>query len=329
MQERLKKDWEVKKLKNKEKEDAQLYTIIKVIRDEDLAEQIGKDIYFNLVDHGKVRSFCVQKQTSFNVFKEEVAKEFGIPARFQRFWLWAKRLNHTYRPFRPLTYIEEAAPVGQFRDVFGIHIAELELFLEVERGPDLRPIAPLKKRKDDILLFFKLYDPERMELRYVGRLLVNCTDKPSQILTKLNKLAGYDPDEEIELYEEVFEPNVKCLPVDMKLTFQESELENGDIICFQKDSSMDIVKQIPFRDVCSYLEYVHKRYPYVASSFEYVHNRQVPFCHPGIEFEDEDSSEEDSEDEDSSEEQNENITAEASHYEGTSKANASKPTKLS
>ncbi|RHN57569.1 putative ubiquitin carboxyl-terminal hydrolase 7, ICP0-binding domain-containing protein [Medicago truncatula] len=56
----------------------------------------------------------------------------------------------------------------------------------------------------------------------------------------------------------------------MKLTFQESELENGDIICFQKDSSMDIVKQICFPDVSLYLEYVHKRYPYVASSFEYI-----------------------------------------------------------
>jgi len=53
------------------------------------------------------------------------------------------------------------------------------------------------------------------------------------------------------------------------------QLENGDIICFQKDSSMDIVKQIRFPDVCSYLEYVHKRYPYVASYFEYVHNRRV------------------------------------------------------
>jgi len=36
---------------------------------------------------------------------------------------------------------------------------------------------------------------------YVGRLFVNCNGKPSEILTKLNKLAGYGPDEEIELYE--------------------------------------------------------------------------------------------------------------------------------
>lgn len=34
-------------------------------RDEDLAEQIGKDMYFDLVDHDNVSSFRVQNQTSF------------------------------------------------------------------------------------------------------------------------------------------------------------------------------------------------------------------------------------------------------------------------
>jgi hypothetical protein len=36
---------------------------------------------------------------------------------------------------------------------------------------------------------------------YVGRLFVNCYSNPSAILARLNKLAGYDLDEEIELYE--------------------------------------------------------------------------------------------------------------------------------
>jgi len=36
---------------------------------------------------------------------------------------------------------------------------------------------------------------------YVGRLFVNCNGKPSEILSRLNVLAGYGPDEEIELYE--------------------------------------------------------------------------------------------------------------------------------
>jgi len=46
------------------------------------------------------------------VSQEEVAKEFGIPVQFQRFWLWARRQNHTYRPNRPLSPQEEAQSVS-------------------------------------------------------------------------------------------------------------------------------------------------------------------------------------------------------------------------
>ncbi|KAJ1432182.1 Ubiquitin specific protease, conserved site [Sesbania bispinosa] len=261
LRERLKKEQEEKEHKKKEKAEAHLYTIIKVARDEDLADQIGKDIYFDLVDHDKVRSFRVQKQMSFNLFKEEVAKEFGIPVQFQRFWLWAKRQNHTYRPNRPLTHVEETQSVGQLREVSNkVHNAELKLFLEVELGLDLRPVAPPEKTKDDILLFFKLYDPEKEELRYVGRLFVKSTGKPSEILTKLNEMAGYDPDEEIGLYEEIkFEPNVMCEPIDKKLTFRASQLEDGDIVCFQKAPAMDNEEHVRYPDMPSYLEYVHNR----------------------------------------------------------------------
>jgi ubiquitin carboxyl-terminal hydrolase 7 len=91
---------------------------------------------------------------------------------------------------------------------------------------DLRPVPPPEKTKDDILLFFKLYDPSKEELRYsshvhftfvrncsqllllnffddrfVGRLFVKGSGKPLEILTKLNEMAGFAPDQEIELYE--------------------------------------------------------------------------------------------------------------------------------
>ncbi|GJY00149.1 putative ubiquitinyl hydrolase 1 [Tanacetum coccineum] len=259
---RLKKEQEEKELKRKEKAEAHLYTIIKVARDENLHEQIGKNIFFDLVDHDKVRSFRIQKQTSFSLFKEEVAKELGIPVQFQRFWLWAKRQNHTYRPNRPLTPLEEAQSVGHLREVSNKNNnAELKLFLEVELGQDSLPVPPPAKTKEEIFLFFKLYDPVKEELRYVGRLFVKGTGKPMEILAKLNELAGFAPDEDIELFEEIkFEPNVMCEHVDKKLTFRASQLEDGDIICLQKPLQPGTVK-------C--------RYPNVPSFLEYVHNRQV------------------------------------------------------
>ncbi|XP_017984829.1 PREDICTED: ubiquitin carboxyl-terminal hydrolase 12 isoform X1 [Theobroma cacao] len=289
---RLKKEQEEKEQKRKEKAEAHLYTVIKVARDEDLVEQIGRDIYFDLVDHEKVRSFRIQKLTPFNVFKEEVAKEFGVPVQNQRFWLWAKRQNHTYRPNRPLTLQEEAQSVGQLREVSNkANNAELKLFLEVELGQDLRPVPPPERTKEDILLFFKLYDPFKEEFRYVGRMYVRSAGKPMEILARINKMAAFGPDEEIELYEVVypecgyyvlmhlvsksilyaphltyvfylqeikFEPNVMCEHIDKKLTFRTSQLEDGDILCFQKSSEVGS-EQCRYPDVPSFLEYVHNR----------------------------------------------------------------------
>ncbi|XP_060172932.1 ubiquitin C-terminal hydrolase 13-like isoform X1 [Lycium barbarum] len=258
---RLKREHEDKEQKKKEKAEAHLYTIIKVARDEDLRKLIGKDIYFDLVDHEKVKSFRIQSQTPFSVFKEEITKEFGVPVQFQRYWLWAKRQNHTYRPNQLLTQLEEAQTVGQLREVSNkVQNAELKLFLEVELGPELTPLSPPQKTKDDILLFFKLYDPEREELRYVGRLLVKGTSKPTEILSKLNEMAGYAPDQEIELYEEIkFEPSVMCENIDEKSAFRSSQLEDGDIVCFQKSLTAESRQQFRYPDVPSFLEYVHNR----------------------------------------------------------------------
>ncbi|KAI4339301.1 hypothetical protein MLD38_024261 [Melastoma candidum] len=258
---RLKKEQEEKEKKKKEKAEAHLYTIIKVAHDEDLQDQIGKEIFFDLVDHDKARNFRVQKQMPFQIFKEEVAKELDIPVQCQRFWLWAKRQNHTYRPNRPLTPQEEAQTVGQLKEVSNkANNAELKLFLEVEMGLDLKPIPPPEKTKEDILLFFKLYDPAREELRYIGRLFVKITSKPIEILTKLNEMAGFSPDEAIDLFEEIkFEPNVMCEPVDKKFTFRASQLEDGDIICFQKSPKVGSGEDYRYPDVPAFMEYVYNR----------------------------------------------------------------------
>ncbi|CAN6577224.1 unnamed protein product [Malus baccata var. baccata] len=228
-----------------------------VARDKDLAEQIGRDIYFDLVDHDKVRKFRIRKQMPFNLFKEEVAKEFGIPVQFQRLWIWAKRQNHTYRPSRPLTPEEESQSVGQCSKVSN---NMLELFLEVEFGPNLHPIPPPEKTNEDILLFFKLYDPEKQEIRFVGRLFVKKSSQPVDILAKLNQFGGFPLDEELEIYEEVkFEPVVMCYRIVKMSSFQSNLIGDGDIICFQKSTPPEMDKGCKYPDVPSFLNYVHNR----------------------------------------------------------------------
>ncbi|KAL0336707.1 UNVERIFIED_CONTAM: Ubiquitin carboxyl-terminal hydrolase 12 [Sesamum radiatum] len=57
IKERLKREQKEKELKKKEKAEAHMYMTVKVVTDEDFAEQIGTDICFDLVDHAKVKSF--------------------------------------------------------------------------------------------------------------------------------------------------------------------------------------------------------------------------------------------------------------------------------
>ncbi|GER31693.1 ubiquitin carboxyl-terminal hydrolase [Striga asiatica] len=275
LRERLKKEQEDKEQKRKEKAEAHLYTVVKVSCDEDFSWQIGRNVFFDLVDHDKVRSFRVQKAMPFNIFKEEVAKEFGIPVKFQRFWLWAKRQNHTCRPNRPLSPLEEAqtcygtipnsgflpSPSLVVGNIISDQLNWLQLKCEEEfaldkLAEDLRPNYLPKKGKDDILLFFKLYDPEKEEIRYAGKHHVNSMSKPTDILTKLNEMAGYAPDEDIDLYEEIkFEPHVMCELIDKRHTFRSSQLEDGDIVCFQKSLSAQARQQLRCPDVPTFFEH--------------------------------------------------------------------------
>ncbi|KAF2599262.1 hypothetical protein F2Q68_00007126 [Brassica cretica] len=98
-------------------------------------------------------------------------------------------------------------------------------------------------------------------LRYVGRLMVKSSSKPMDITGKLNEMAGFAPDEEIELFEEIkFEPGVMCEHLEKKNSFRLCQIEDGDIICFQKPV---VNKEIECR------------YPAVPLFLEYVQNRQL------------------------------------------------------
>ncbi|XP_073142802.1 ubiquitin C-terminal hydrolase 13-like isoform X2 [Henckelia pumila] len=259
LRERPKREQEKKEHQKKEKEDEHLYTIVKVACDDDFEEQIGRNLFLDLVDHDKVKSFRVLKSAPFSVFKEEVAKTSGVPVQLQRFWRWAKRKNGTYRPAQPLTHMEETKTIEQLMEVpREVKAAELKLFLEVELGLDNEPIPLPNKTEDDILLFFKVYDPETEDLRYAGKLYVNGIGTPADILTKLNEMAGYAPDEEIKLYKEIkIEPTVMCECINMKFTFKASQLVDGDIVCFQKSLSVETSELFDYPDVPTFLEYQH------------------------------------------------------------------------
>ncbi|KAK7268635.1 hypothetical protein RIF29_21337 [Crotalaria pallida] len=123
--------------KSKEKEEAHLhkYVTIAAAIEADMYEYNHK-AYTGLFDFDINRSFRIQEEAPFILFKEHIAEEFGIPVTYQRLWVPA---SHSYKRegYRPLTPEEETQAVGKFT-VF----ERVILFLEWEKGQWWSHIPP-------------------------------------------------------------------------------------------------------------------------------------------------------------------------------------------
>ncbi|XP_051113491.1 ubiquitin C-terminal hydrolase 13-like isoform X7 [Andrographis paniculata] len=160
---------EMKEVKDIAQTDA--HTIVKVATDDDISQQIESEIYFDLVDFDKVRGFHVWRFMPLNIFKEVVAKVFGLPPKYMHYWVCAECKNVSCHPLRALAFHDSSESVGDLKDLYGIHDPS-KFFLYAELGLDscFMPLPYITS--DDILLFFKVYDSETEKLsRYAGRLV--------------------------------------------------------------------------------------------------------------------------------------------------------------
>ena len=64
-----------------------------------------------------------------------------------------------------------------------------ELWLYLEEAKDNKPLVPIAP--DNILLFFKLYDPKRQTLSYLGRCYAWETNRLPALMPFLRRKAGY------------------------------------------------------------------------------------------------------------------------------------------
>ncbi|XP_051113564.1 ubiquitin C-terminal hydrolase 12-like isoform X2 [Andrographis paniculata] len=239
----------------KEIAETDAHAIVKVATDDDIFKQIGSDTYFDLVDFDKVKSFHVRRSMPAKVLKEVVAKKIDVLSRYMRFWVCAERKNGSCRPLRALQDVSQS--VEDLTDLYGKD-GTLKLFVEVELGSDSSCMFLPCITKDDILLFFKVYDPETEKIRYAGRLFVNRLGKLMHILDKLNELADFDAHESIEIYEEIgHKPHIICEPIDNTLSFRSYQIGNGDIVCYQKSSSPQIMEQLCFPDIPTFFKHRH------------------------------------------------------------------------
>lgn len=110
---------------------------------------------------------------------------------------------------------------------------DLRLYLETP-WPDAS--APLHKpARNEMLLFFKYYDPAAETLKYVGHLFAPKAARMRDLFPFLRRKAGLPSDAPLQCYEEIkFEPSIMVDPISAgALLFSDAQLETGDIIAFQ------------------------------------------------------------------------------------------------
>jgi hypothetical protein len=136
-------------------------------------------------------------------------------------------------------------------------LMDLRLYLETP-WPD--PAGPLHKPgRNEMLLFFKHYDPEAEALRYVGHLFAPKAARMRDLFPNLRRMAGLPADAPLQCYEEIkWEPSVMVEAISGgALLFTNAQLETGDIIAFQVEGGAGASARFP--TVKDFLSYVRNR----------------------------------------------------------------------
>eukprot|EP00123_Amoebidium_parasiticum_P017348 comp23811_c0_seq1/m.41432 comp23811_c0_seq1/g.41432 ORF comp23811_c0_seq1/g.41432 comp23811_c0_seq1/m.41432 type:complete len:1238 (-) comp23811_c0_seq1:366-4079(-) len=168
--------------------------------------------------------YKIKREMPWGDFRAQLHADLGVPVTHQRFWGFVSRRNQTLRPDGPVV-AAGSRPIDSV-----VHGARTnnEVRLLMEEVPD----AEAEVGMNDILLFFKFYDPVKETLEYVGHATVNKMQKIRELYPMLRRLVGLGPTEPIVCYEEIKPDYIELCVPDKTLTG--SEMGNGDIVVFQR-----------------------------------------------------------------------------------------------
>ncbi|KAF7994192.1 hypothetical protein HCN44_011461 [Aphidius gifuensis] len=228
--ERLQEEKRLEQIRRKEKNEAYLYMTVNVLLEDSFDGHQGNDLYDP--EHALYRVFRVRKNATLNDFIELLSDTLKYPVEQIRVWPFSARTNQTCRP----TLIEPEADHQKTMTVCSENANPWNVFVElVPPDSGLTTLPPFDK-DTDVLLFFKLYDPKNKKIHYAGHHYMPVTAKVQELIPILNERAGFSPDTELILFEEI-KPNMveKIDNLTEPLEKVLEELMDGDIIVFQKD----------------------------------------------------------------------------------------------
>ncbi|KAH7340606.1 ICP0-binding domain of ubiquitin-specific protease 7-domain-containing protein [Rhizoctonia solani] len=201
------------------------YTI-KILREDTFRGYEGFDLADSCDESpsSNVLVFYVPKIESYGVFKTVVLSHVKMSTENVRFWVCFNRQNGTIRPFEPVK--REMADSAPITELVSHHGTSPRIKMYLEFSDDKSP--PLGTRS---LVFLKHFDVQGQRIYGIKNIYVHNSSNVSSLHGKINRLMRWRPPRKLLLYE-IKPDRIDCL--DGNKSFADSEIVNGDIICFQE-----------------------------------------------------------------------------------------------
>ncbi|EIM90130.1 ubiquitin carboxyl-terminal hydrolase 5 [Stereum hirsutum FP-91666 SS1] len=221
--------------KRREREEQHLFLTAKVITDDTFTQHEGFDLAsFDEKNWppSELPTFRVLKQEPYSTFKTRVAQHFNYPENQIRLWVLVNRQNKTVRPDAPIPENEPPLTVDVIRNNMAARQTDLRLYLDVIPDPTKsQPELP----QGSIMIFLKHFDTSKQTLHGVGKVYAQRNAKVSDLIPTINEKMRWTPGTPLKLYEEIKPGMIELMKP--KVTFAQSEIQDGDVVCFQVDIS--------------------------------------------------------------------------------------------
>ncbi|KAJ5182979.1 Ubiquitin carboxyl-terminal hydrolase 21 [Penicillium capsulatum] len=244
--------------RKKEREEAHLYIQMGVLTEQTFQSHHGFDLTsadLPSEDPASPAPYRVLRSKTVREFAKEIADERGLNPDGIRFWVMVNRQNKTTRPDQFIK--DPEITLADACNKFGTKGSNFRLWMEVApTGADGQP-EPWPDH-DSVLIFLKNFDVAAQELTGVGSVYAHKSQKVSElaptILSKMNWPAGT----EFMLYEEIKHTMIDVMKP--KQTFQQSEIQHGDIITFQRTvKEGDLPPTVLYTDARQFYDYLLNR----------------------------------------------------------------------
>lgn len=239
LRERLEEERLAMEARRREREEQHLYLTVRVVTEELFRAHQGFDLATfddRIAKPTELPAFRVLKNEPFVHFKARLAQLFDLPDAAVRLWVLVNRQNKTVRPDAVVPTNDPTLTMETVRDRMASRQHDLRLFLEVLEPNSLATVhLDAAAPGNAIMIFLKYFDTSRQTLLGVSRMYVQRQMKVGDLIPTINELMRWPPTTQVKLFEEIKPGMIEQLKP--KATFVQSEIQDGDVVCFQIELS--------------------------------------------------------------------------------------------